>query len=487
MPPEPKVPDPWETAQAQGSMNRDTAITQQQLNMINQVTPYGTLEYTQTGQSFAPSDTGSIFYYNPATGEYRSDRPQVGTQMVASGGVGEPQAYGGNRDWLRPPAESGGMTEQPIYDDAWQEVKGILTPSYTATTTLSPEQQAIYDQSSAAMGNIAGIAEERSRFLGDYLRKGVDTSGVPDLIGNPGLNERLGLRTNLGLNDRLDLATSYAGADDFSADRQRVEDALWERQAGDRMQAQDRLRTQLINAGLRPGTAAWDSEMARLSRAEGDQRLGTILAAGDEQARMVGMARDAAIFGNDARTTMGNFTNQARAANAAFEREGQMANFNAMNNARLQNATFQNAARGQGLQEAYAARAQPINELGALLGLGQVQTPQFQATPQTGVGGVDYTGLVNNKYNAEMQSYQAGMGGLFGLGSALIGALPFSDERLKTDIRRVGYTDGGTPIFTYRYKGDDTVYMGVMAQHVPDARVVDPETGFYRVDYRKVN
>lgn len=43
-----------------------------------------------------------------------------------------------------------------------------------------------------------------------------------------------------------------------------------------------------------------------------------------------------------------------------------------------------------------------------------------------------------------------------------------SDVRLKEDIRRVGMTDGGLPVYTYRYKGDQRVQMGVMAQDVAE-------------------
>ena len=105
------------------------------------------------------------------------------------------------------------------------------------------------------------------------------------------------------------------------------------------------------------------------------------------------------------------------------------------------------------------------------------------ATPQAGVGGVDYTGLVNQKYQADLAQSQAAMGGLFGLASAGVGM--FSDRRLKTDIQRVGRTDAGTPIYTYRYAWGGPVQMGVMAQDVPEARVMDP-SGFWRVDYERV-
>lgn len=48
----------------------------------------------------------------------------------------------------------------------------------------------------------------------------------------------------------------------------------------------------------------------------------------------------------------------------------------------------------------------------------------------------------------------------------------FSDERVKTDIHRVGTTDEGLPVYTFRYKTGGPVQMGVMAQ---DVEKVKPE------------
>src|SRR5690606_9165836 len=74
--------------------------------------------------------------------------------------------------------------------------------------------------------------------------------------------------------------------------------------------------------------------------------------------------------------------------------------------------------RGQAFNEALATRQNPINELSALLSGSQVANPasSFANTPQTGVAGVDYTGLVNQKYQADLKNSQGMMGGLFGLG-----------------------------------------------------------------------
>lgn len=56
----PAVPDPVATAAAQTASNKETALTQAQLNNVNQVTPYGNLTYTQTpGSNGVPQYTAT--------------------------------------------------------------------------------------------------------------------------------------------------------------------------------------------------------------------------------------------------------------------------------------------------------------------------------------------------------------------------------------------------------------------------------------------
>jgi hypothetical protein len=45
----PPAPDPTMVANAQTASNKSTAITQQNLNSVDQKTPYGNLTYNQTG------------------------------------------------------------------------------------------------------------------------------------------------------------------------------------------------------------------------------------------------------------------------------------------------------------------------------------------------------------------------------------------------------------------------------------------------------
>ena len=45
----PKAPDPYATAQAQAAANIQASSAQAAMNMVDQVNPYGTLNYTQRG------------------------------------------------------------------------------------------------------------------------------------------------------------------------------------------------------------------------------------------------------------------------------------------------------------------------------------------------------------------------------------------------------------------------------------------------------
>ena len=318
----PKAPDPYTTAAAQAGMNRDTATDQQLLNMTNQVGPDGSLTYTKTG-----------------TNSY---------------------------------VDSQGKT--------------ITLPQFTATTTLSPQQQAIKDQSDKAALNVGTIAAEQSAKFKDYL-------STPF---------------------KFDNSDAEQWAYDLASPRILAQQGQNEAQ----------LRTTLAGKGIREGSAAWNAEMARLTNANSDQ------------------------------------LNQL-----------------ALN------------GRQQAFTEALAERNQPINEFGALASGGQVSMPQFSSTPQTGVGGVDYSGLVSQKYQSDLQASQAKMGGLFGLLAAPFSLFSKSDRRAKRAIKRIGTLVNGLPWYRFNYiwdKPDAAPREGLMSDDVrrkiPSAVVVDDD-GFDMVNY----
>src|SRR3546814_4499407 len=59
--------------------------------------------------------------------------------------------------------------------------------------------------------------------------------------------------------------------------------------------------------------------------------------------------------------------------------------------------------RGQVFNEAMTTRNQPLNEISSLLSGSQIANPgqMSSGTPQASVAGVDYTGLVNQQYQAQ--------------------------------------------------------------------------------------
>ncbi len=256
-PPITTVPDPKATADAQTASNKETAIANAGLNMVNQYTPDGSLTYAQEG--------------------------------------------------------------------TWADG----TPKYGATTALTPENAALKAQEAEFDKKFNEIGIAQTDKIGGILSKPLNLN-----------NEATEARITELARKRLDPR--------FAEEDQKLE--------------QD-----LINRGIRPGSAAYDS--MRRTFAEGK---------------------------NDA-----------------------------------YNQLYLNA-RGQATTEALTERSAPINEITALLNGGQVTQPNFINTPNVTQAGTDVAGMIydsanmNNanamqRYNAKNQAYSAGMGGLFGLGSALIG------------------------------------------------------------------
>lgn len=87
----------------------------------------------------------------------------------------------------------------------------------------------------------------------------------------------------------------------------------------------------------------------------------------------------------------------------------------------------------QTFQLSSALRSQPLNELNALRTGSQVQNPTFGAVPQQQTtAGANYLGAAQGQYQGDLNAYNAQVGGqnsfmsgLFGLGSAALGAYPF--------------------------------------------------------------
>lgn len=185
-------------------------------------------------------------------------------------------------------------------------------------------------------------------------------------------------------------------------------------------------------------------------------------------------------------TQQASFENQAR--QQAAQNELQFRDYNnnvAQQNWQLDLSQIQNqqALRQQVLQEIIALRNQPIAETTALLGAGAPTVPQFQpwnaptlARTPLAESVYNSAALANQQYGAQMSSYNAGLGGMYGLGGTLLsGMFGKSDRRLKQDIKRVGTLDNGLGVYIYRWKMRpwDKPEIGLLADEVekvhPDA------------------
>lgn len=147
-------------ASQQTTANANAAINQQRLNMVNQQTPYGSLNYTETGGTYD-------------------------------------------------------------YDHNW-------IPQYTATTSLSPDQQKILEQTTGVQQQALGLAPNLLNNVGAATAKPIDFGGAPALPAN-------------GQAARDTAYNALMSRTQQQLDRQRSADA-----------------TLAANQGIAPGSEAWN-------------------------------------------------------------------------------------------------------------------------------------------------------------------------------------------------------------------------------------
>jgi len=193
------------------------------------------------------------------------------------------------------------------------------TPTYTATQTLSPDQQAIMD------------VGENVALLGGQTAEKLLGGSVSDTLSQP-----------------VDLSNS--ATEDYLYDLYTGQnDEYWARE-------QEQLTTQLANQGIMPGNPAYNDAMNQFADQKTDAYDDFLLSA-------------------------------------------------------HQTAT----------QDILTERNQPLNELAALMSLSPVTQPSYVSTPQPGVAPTDVAGITQAAYEAEMNQYNAMMGGLFGIPTTILG------------------------------------------------------------------
>ena len=105
--------------------------------------------------------------------------------------------------------------------------------------------------------------------------------------------------------------------------------------------------------------------------------------------------------------------------------------------------------------------------------------------------GKDKNELMTAKPAEKQESALGNIASTLGSIASIAKIIPFSDRRLKHDIKRIGKTEKGLPIYTFKYKGDDReqTHVGFMADEVernhPEA--VGKRDGYKTVDYSQAH
>lgn len=533
----PTPPNPIDTARAQTGSNVSTAVANAYLGNINQVTPGGSLNYSPSG-TFGWQDPTTNQTYNIPTftatqtlspqGQAIQDQ-QLATQFnlgsmanaqsakvagllanpmdpnfntagyfAANPGLYEIAAREGAKYGMDP-AQWAKANFQDVLRigqtpmSGWQaptggnanQISGVPAAATSFSGGFSPQAYL------AANPDVAKYAKENGldpiKFAQDHYKY----YGVTE--GRTGTGQ---IQSDIGPVDNI--TKTYGPADNFSADRQRVEESLMTRMNPQLQIEQQRLQQQLADQGIRYGSQAYSDAMLNYSQQANDARYAAIQQAGAEQQRMNQMAGALAAFQNQAQQQgyeqqlgRGQFANAGQAAQ--FAQNAQLAQFGNAGLAQQlqqQQAVFNaaQAQRNQYMQEQYAGRNQPLNEISALLSGSQIAQPNFVQTPGAQIPTTDVANLVNQNFNQQLGLYtqqsnqqQALLGGILGLGGKLGGAALMSDRREKENISRIGSvlaTDPDRdqkklPIYQYSYKKDPASIMhtGPMAQ---DVEKVDP-------------
>ncbi|GCD59763.1 hypothetical protein NBRC3280_2279 [Acetobacter pasteurianus NBRC 3280] len=418
----PKAPSATATAQAQSQYNTNTAITQQLLNMTNQDTPYGSVSYDQTGtQSFVGADgkTYTLPKFTQTTTLNPEQQSTLGYTQDAANNIAQ-TANSLSNDGLS-------ALSQPVDISGAPSLQ--TNPGSNYTSSLGNDY-------STALGNnySTSLGDGYTTSLGDNYNTNIG-NGYTTSLG-PDYNTSFGTDTSTEYNnaknavmDQLtptldrnaeatraqELASGVrAGSAAYSANEQTIGDN-YTRAANQATLTAQSVENQLFNQQ--------EQQAAYTDNALLNQANFTNSAALNQAQFGNSAALNAAQFGNDA--TLNQFNSQNNAALNQFNSQNNAALNSAQftNNADLNSANFNNDARSQYLSQYYQQRDQALNELSALLSGSQVTnaTTGTTSTPQTNVAGVDYSGLVQNEYEAKLQNANNTMSGLFGIGSGLAG------------------------------------------------------------------
>jgi hypothetical protein len=349
-----------------------------------------------TGMLFGEPDTPATPDYSGAAKETAEGNLAAARQATAANRVNQVTPYG-----------------NLSYSISGKDPYG--NPTWTATTSLSPEQQQLYNYDVASSLGLGRLQEKGLNYVGNMIDQPFSTSTLPNLTS----------RLNAPQFNQL------GSAEAMQRDLENQGMAGWDKATGLLMQRlepslerqQKSLDTQLANQGIMRGSEAYNQAQQDLAQKQNDLRNQAALGGQQVQQNLFGQSLQAGQFGNTAM--------QQDYAN----RQAQLQ----MNNALAQQgfgnqatqAELANRARGQGFQELAYQRNEPINTLNAVRSGSQVTTPnQFyvNAPQQATTAGADMLGAAGMTGNANIAAANASnaqrnamIQGLFSIGSSYAG------------------------------------------------------------------
>ena len=428
------------------------------------------------------------------------------------------------------------LSNSPV-STPWGKRNLIADPTspsgYRIEESLDPADQENLGRTRGIQSQLLGMAPGMLDKLSGVLNEKFSTEGLPDMVAgvNAGGLEKLNFNIPQGQygfdRGQIQGDVDFSGLNPLETGenvRNRVEQAGMDkfmRRAQPQFDRQtDALNTRLANMGGNTTSRAARVQTEDLRQAQNDAmtnaQFDSVLRGGEEAQRQFGMGLQGrqqgvnetmqqAGFRNQAQqqdfsqlSDLATLWNQTRGQDAALQAQQVGTNNQTqqlgIDNA-FRNAGLQNSVRAAGLNERAQLRQMPLNEIMAILSGGQVNQPTFNgATPSAGWNPADIYGAGKDQYSANVAQTNArnaqraapwnAIAGLAGSWLTGGGGNPFSDRRLKSNIVRIGSTDGGLPLYRYTIFGRTQI--GVMADEVPaEAREMHP-SGYWTVDYSKV-
>lgn len=150
----------------------------------------------------------------------------------------------------------------------------FTTDNWSQTTTLSPEQQKLYESTTGVSQGMSDLAGGQLGRVGQSLGAALPNSAAPVSNVNGG--------------------TGYEGS------RDQVVQALMARQMPGIMNQRHDLESGLLNSGIEKGTDAWNRAQFGQGQKENDMSMAALLAGGQEQSRLAGLDLSAGQFANSA-------------------------------------------------------------------------------------------------------------------------------------------------------------------------------------------